>query len=156
MIRPGGGLRLLGAVTGIFLVAVGIAYALPIYDLTSDDAKPQVISNQARAGRDIYEAEGCVYCHTQQVRPVSNDLGLGPITKADARTGQNPSLLGMSRLGPDLSCVADRDVELSVEYLQNPRSVKPSSRMPSFGHLSSREASNLIEYLKTLSCGGGE
>ena len=153
--RPGGALRLFAAVTGIFIAAVAVGFALPIYDLVSHEEQPQSISAEARAGREIYEVEGCVYCHTQQVRPVSNDLGLGPVARGEKRTGQNPSLLGMSRLGPDLSCVADRGGRtLSEDFVLNPNSVHPSSRMPSFGHLTSREVTNLVEYLKTLTCGG--
>ncbi|MCP5114645.1 MAG: hypothetical protein GY953_27770, partial [bacterium] len=36
-------------------------------------------------GRDVYVAEGCVYCHTQQVRANVSDVGLASVTvRADS------------------------------------------------------------------------
>jgi len=68
-------------------------------------------------GLEIYVAEGCVYCHTQQVRPIAQDTSRygRPSVPADyARLApqdiwrQTPSILGTERTGPDLSNVGER------------------------------------------------
>jgi cbb3-type cytochrome c oxidase subunit III len=85
-------------------------------------------------GRDIYVAEGCSYCHTQQVRPLSGDGIFGrPSTPGDYAY-QTPELLGTERNGPDLSNVGARQSSSVWQYihLYEPRAVVPQSIMPAF------------------------
>ncbi len=94
------------------------------------------------AGLQVYVAEGCIACHTQQIRPLEQDLAYGrPSTPGDwAGTGQldwlraTPALLGTQRTGPDLSDVGRRQPSEVWQYmhLYNPRSVVPGSVMPSY------------------------
>ncbi len=94
------------------------------------------------AGLQVYVAEGCIACHTQQIRPLEQDLAYGrPSTPGDwASTGQldwlraTPALLGTQRTGPDLSDVGTRQPSEIWQYmhLYNPRSVVPASVMPSY------------------------
>jgi cytochrome c oxidase cbb3-type subunit 2 len=95
-----------------------------------------------RQGLKVYVNEGCAYCHTQQVRPVSMDDKWGrPSVAGDyarlERPGvwrQTPAVLGSERTGPDLSNVGERQPGEMWHYihLYNPRAVVSDSVMPSF------------------------
>ena len=57
-------------------------------------------------GRKIYVGEGCWHCHSQFVRPVSNeDRRWGPVSKTEEYQNelQRPVMFGTRRVGPDLS-----------------------------------------------------
>lgn len=87
-------------------------------------------------GRDIYIAEACWHCHSQFVRPVSNeDLRFGPVS--DANEYQNemnlPHLFGTRRVGPDLIRESGKKSnDWHVAHLYDPRSVVPYSVMPGY------------------------
>jgi cytochrome c oxidase cbb3-type subunit II len=88
-------------------------------------------------GRDVYVANGCSYCHTQQVRPLDEDKVFGrPSAPGDFKY-QTPELLGSERTGPDLTNIGMRQPSSVWQYihLYNPRAVVPESIMPSFGWL---------------------
>ncbi|CAN5759315.1 hypothetical protein BH23ACT5_BH23ACT5_17870 [soil metagenome] len=61
------------------------------------------LSEQAQEGRHVYLRAGCASCHTQAVRSVVADVGLGPVTLADTN-----QVIGYRRIGPDLSDVGSR------------------------------------------------
>src|SRR6476469_486619 len=85
-------------------------------------------------GRDVYVANGCSYCHTQQVRPLPQDKIYGrPSTRGDFAY-QTPELLGSQRTGPDLTNIGVRQPSPVWQYihLYNPRAVVPESVMPAF------------------------
>ena len=101
------------------------------------------LSGDALAGKSIYVAEGCVGCHTQQVRNVDMDkmFGARPGIPADyanlkrMNVWQNTStVMGTERTGPDLTNVGARQPskDWQMMHLFNPRSVVPQSIMPSF------------------------
>ncbi|MDR8390689.1 cbb3-type cytochrome c oxidase subunit II [Aliifodinibius sp. S!AR15-10] len=100
-------------------------------------------------GLNVFISEGCVYCHTQQVRPIEMDENWGrPSAPGDyARIGrqdvwrQTPAVLGSERTGPDLSNVGQRQPSAVWHYmhLYNPRSVVEESIMPSYPWLFSIE-----------------
>jgi cytochrome c oxidase cbb3-type subunit 2 len=101
-------------------------------DYTFDEAR----------GRRIYQREGCLYCHTQQVRPA----GFGSdIDRGWGRRGSLPGdyvhddrhLLGTMRTGPDLHDVASRQPsrDWHLAHLYQPRSVSPGSVMPAYPYL---------------------
>jgi len=54
-------------------------------------------------GQDFYGNLGCAACHTQMVRPVIADVGLGAVTLNDSN-----QILGTRRFGPDLSNIGSR------------------------------------------------
>lgn len=95
-----------------------------------------------RKGLNVFIDEGCVYCHTQQVRPITMDENWGrPSAPGDyARIGrpsvwqQTPAVLGSSRNGPDLTNIGKRQPSAVWHYmhLYNPRSVVEESIMPSY------------------------
>jgi len=157
-------LTALGTAAGaVALMVLGliVSVGLPVVrgEMRTDTSKARVSTKEATQGMSIYEREGCVYCHTQQVRGVSNDLGLGTVTSAEQISRDGPSLLGIARTGPDLACYGSRKEggaagkELSA-YIADPRSVFPTSKMPRYGHLGDKELADLGSYLKSLICGG--
>ena len=93
----------------------------------------------AQVGRDVYRSMGCVYCHSQQVRPegfgADIDRGWGPRrTVARDYIYDSPHLLGTMRTGPDLANIAARQPSSDWHHLHlyNPRLVSPGSTMPAF------------------------
>jgi cytochrome c oxidase cbb3-type subunit 2 len=134
---------------------------------------------QAR-GREVYVAEGCAYCHTQQVRPLKQDLVFGRPSIGGDYTYATPELLGSERNGPDLSNIGSRQPSEVWQYihLYQPRSLVSASIMPAFPWLfttapraapgdvtvavpppygprgqvviATREAQDLVAYLKSL------
>ncbi|MGB0716590.1 MAG: cbb3-type cytochrome c oxidase subunit II [Phycisphaerae bacterium] len=87
-------------------------------------------------GRDIYVGEACWHCHSQQIRPVSNeDIRWGP--RSHAREYQNvlqrPVLFGTRRVGPDLSREgARRTNDWHVAHFYKPTQIVPTSVMPRY------------------------
>src|SRR6476620_9306430 len=58
-----------------------------------------------RLGRQVYIGEGCWHCHSQFIRPVSNEsLRFGPVSKTEEYQNelQRPVMFGTRRVGPDL------------------------------------------------------
>lgn len=109
---------------------------LPGIELSNVPAGPGVepLSALQSEGRDIYAANGCGYCHTQQVRPLAQDKVFGrPSAPGDFKY-QTPELLGSQRTGPDLTNIGTRQPSALWQYihLYDPRAVVPESVMPSF------------------------
>ena len=96
---------------------------------------------QAR-GRAVYQREGCVYCHSQQVRDPSftTDIDRGWGTRATVPADyvyDRPHFLGTMRTGPDLVNVGARlpSIDWHLIHLYDPRSVVEWSIMPSYRYL---------------------
>ena len=78
-----------------------------------NDIYPMPKSGMAERGRKIYIANGCVYCHTQQVRP---EYGGADIDRKWGERRSAPrdyifertALLGKMRMGPDLANIGKR------------------------------------------------
>lgn len=88
-------------------------------------------------GRAVYVANGCSYCHTQQVRPLAQDKVFGRPSAPGDFAYQTPELLGSERTGPDLTNIGARQPSAVWQYihLYNPRALVPQSIMPSFSWL---------------------
>lgn len=155
-----------GAFFFAWIVQIGVPYASlsrlePVVDPDTNQPYPYNISGLAQQGRAVYAANGCVSCHTQQVR--ANSLGGDAIRGWGSRQSvardyiyEDAVFLGSMRLGPDLSSVGARDLAktgledlTTVEarqknaawhyiHLYNPRIVSPKSNMPSFAYLFDR------------------
>ena len=85
-------------------------------------------------GRDVYVAEGCSYCHTQQVRPLAQDRVWGRASVAGDYAGATPQLLGTERNGPDLANVGARQPSVAWHaiHLYQPRALVANSIMPAY------------------------
>jgi cytochrome c oxidase cbb3-type subunit II len=93
----------------------------PQSDEEGTDIYPMPQSGMVQLGRQVYAANGCIYCHSRQLRPdyASADLdrvrdaGPSPRPKWGERRSaprdyvfDQPVLLGESRMGPDLADLA--------------------------------------------------
>ncbi|MCC6554542.1 MAG: cbb3-type cytochrome c oxidase subunit II [Polyangiaceae bacterium] len=89
-----------------------------------------------RRGRDIYIAEACWHCHSQFVRPVSNEnVRFGKVSWAGEYMNEMflPHLFGTRRVGPDLIREAGRHgTDWHVAHFYDPTSVVPVSVMPRY------------------------
>jgi cytochrome c oxidase cbb3-type subunit 2 len=124
---------------GSTLVYFGLALlmaVIPGFELSQVPPGPGVkpLTAIEAEGREVYVANGCSYCHTQQVRPLPEDKVFGRSSTAGDFAYQTPELLGSERTGPDLTNVAKRRGSEVWQYihLYNPRAVVPESIMPSF------------------------
>jgi len=112
------------------------------------------------AGRAIYVAEGCWYCHTQQTRTIEADTvrsgwrGVrSPVSTPDEFVYDEPHLFGTRRVGPDLSRVGGKyDRQWHVAHFRDPRSLVPGSVMPPFPWIANdpQKLDALITYIQTL------
>ena len=92
------------------------------------------------AGRDVYVAEGCYGCHSQQVRPfVSETERYGPYSIAGESVYDRPFQWGSKRTGPDLIRVGGRYTDdWHRVHLVNPRDLVPESNMPGYPWLENK------------------
>jgi cytochrome c oxidase cbb3-type subunit 2 len=113
---------------------------------------PVPLDYNAELGRKVYQSMGCVYCHSQQVRPegFGADIDRGWGTRRTVSRDylfDSPHLLGTMRTGPDLANIAVRQPSYEWHHLHlyDPRITSPGSIMPSFrfmyrkGQLRARE-----------------
>jgi cytochrome c oxidase cbb3-type subunit 2 len=129
-----------------------LGHLAPIKDEATNDIIPWDKPNEAHAGERVYAANGCVYCHTQQVRPATSgaDLVRGWGTAHDEdnkaitrRTyprdyiWDHQVFLGNSRDGADLTNVGDRhpDAAELYRYLYSPDPTNRHSNMPAYRFL---------------------
>src|SRR5436190_3211514 len=100
--------------TGLTLIPnFQIGHLDPQSDEEQTDIYPMPKSGMADRGRKIYVANGCVYCHSQQVRAdyAASDIDRKWGTRRSAPRDyifERPALLGKMRVGPDLSNIGKR------------------------------------------------
>jgi mono/diheme cytochrome c family protein len=135
--------------------------------LGADVAIGVTLSGDAVAkGRRVYLAEGCFYCHTQEVRGIVTDVGLGPVSLAGDYANEVPSSRGIERTGPDLMHFGTRtfeallvpaeaadpvgQVDRLADRLRSPRDDVAWSIMPDYSYLTISERRALATYLLSL------
>jgi cytochrome c oxidase cbb3-type subunit 2 len=134
---------------------MALGHLQPIPQAGTSDILPWDASGLAHAGEKVYAANGCVYCHTQQVRPpqsgadiirgwgtAKNDTGDKPadITRRTYPRDyiwQGQVFLGNNRSGADLTNVANRfpDAASLSRFLYDPHVIDPHSSMPAYKFL---------------------
>jgi cytochrome c oxidase cbb3-type subunit 2 len=140
--------------TGIFLTFgsawIGLV-AYPVANLAHMEALPDeetggllppTQSGLAVAGQKVYAANGCMECHTQQVRPdplttdIAKQLGKRQTVPRD-EIRDRTAFLGEYRIGQDLTNYGARETDSAAihRYLYAPSSVTPWSNMPSYSYL---------------------
>ena len=97
----------------IFVPNLQIGHLDPQMEEDGTDVYPAPRSGMAERGRQIYAANGCNYCHTQQVRAdyAGSDLDRKWGVRRSAPRDyifDRPVLLGKMRMGPDLANVGHR------------------------------------------------
>jgi cbb3-type cytochrome c oxidase subunit I/cbb3-type cytochrome c oxidase subunit II len=85
-------------------------------------------------GRKVYIREGCWYCHSQYIRPVTGETARwGPLSQAGEYAFDQPQMLSTRRIGPDISRVGRKYADdWHIAHHWNPRNVVPDSIMPRF------------------------
>src|SRR3954447_12778600 len=111
----------------------------PQTDEEGTDVYPAPKSGMADHGRRVYAVNGCIYCHSQQVRP---DYASADIDRkwGDRRSAprdylfDRPVLLGQERLGPDLSNIGKRapveEEKPAAAPGSNPPAASPAAQSP--------------------------
>ncbi len=103
---------------------------------------PTPPTGDVKAGRAVYIDQGCIYCHSQQVRM----KGYGADIRRNWGTRRSvprdylydaPHQLGTMRTGPDLASIGARQpsVDWQALHLYNPQITSPGSIMPRFEYL---------------------
>jgi cytochrome c oxidase cbb3-type subunit 2 len=148
---------LLGAFlfTWVLLVVVPwceVGHLPPIINDADNTITPWDKPNEAHAGEQVYAANGCVYCHTQQVRADTSGAdivrGWGTATNEDGKKitrrtyprdyiWDRQVFLGTSRDGADLTNLAERypDAAKLYNYLYDPRLPGVHTSMPAYKFL---------------------
>lgn len=138
--------KLFGATFLLFIGLTILVAILPAFRNEKNNAPlpgAAPLSADAVKGKAVYIANGCVACHTQQVRNVDMDKtwGTRPSIAADYaaihRTDfwrNTATLMGTERTGPDLTSIGTRQpsLEWNLVHLYNPRIVVKQSIMPAY------------------------
>lgn len=106
------------------------------------------------AGYNIYIREGCYNCHSQQIRPLRDEVvRYGHYSLAAESMYDHPFQWGSKRTGPDLARVGGKySDEWQVAHLKEPRDLVPESIMPSYEFLAERAVKlhNIDKHLESL------
>jgi cytochrome c oxidase cbb3-type subunit II len=142
------------------IVVVSIAGLVQIVPLffqhSTTQPSPGVVPFPALSltGRDIYQREGCVGCHSQQIRTLRSETErYGPYSLAGESVYDHPFLWGSKRTGPDLARVGGRySDEWHRIHFRNPRDVVPESNMPAYPYLqhAAANAGSIQAHMKAL------
>jgi cytochrome c oxidase cbb3-type subunit 2 len=142
----------------LFVVAIGgLVEIAPLFYLKSTIEKVEGVrpySPLELAGRNIYIREGCYNCHSQQVRPLRDEVErYGHYSLAAESMYDHPFQWGSKRTGPDLARVGGKySDEWHKEHLANPRAIVPASVMPGYPFLFKRELkiADVAAHMKAL------
>jgi cbb3-type cytochrome c oxidase subunit II len=138
-------------------------------EMYTSDRPVHEYTEQELRGIEIYKREGCVYCHTQQVRHLDSDqrrygwrLVKAPPSESWEYVNDRNNFLGTKRTGPDLARVGGKySSEWHWAHFKDPRNMgekfpdrkgiyEKASIMPSFAYLSDEEIKDLTAYIQTL------
>lgn len=110
------------------------------------------------AGRNIYIREGCYTCHSQQIRPLRDEVErYGHYSLAAESMYDHPFQWGSKRTGPDLARVGGKySDEWHIQHLINPRNVVPESIMPAYAFMANKAADikDMGEHMAALRVAG--
>ncbi|HUG09227.1 MAG TPA: cbb3-type cytochrome c oxidase subunit II [Acidimicrobiia bacterium] len=136
----------LAGIVGLFVIVVMVGLVGPSIPTDNPGARTSEIAFSADAlrGREVFAVTGCAACHTQMVRPVVADVGLGPVTLSDTN-----QILGTRRFGPDLSDVGSRVTAAQFEAIVAGLGGHPAH------DLSGEDLDDLVAYLSESAPGGG-
>jgi cbb3-type cytochrome c oxidase subunit II len=133
----------------IVFVMVVLPYANTSKTLPSDIFRHR--SEMEAAGRKVYMANGCVYCHSQSIRNFDWGLGAERIAQAGDYIDDRPILLGSQRTGPDISQDGgEHPDDWHKAHFVNPRFTRPLSLMPAWKWLGETKIKQLTAYVQSL------
>lgn len=125
---------------GIATAALVVLPYVQVRDIAAPAGLAPYTEQQAR-GRELYVANGCVYCHSQQPRDrnFGPDLerGWGRVSVPADYVYDRPHLLGTMRTGPDLFNIGARQPseDWHLGHLYQPRAYVKESNMPAYPFL---------------------
>ena len=141
----------------ITLAVGGVIQIVPLFKIASTVEPIKGIrpySPLELAGRNIYIKEGCVGCHSQMVRPLTDEKDrYGEYSRAAESMYDFPFLWGSKRTGPDLARVGGKySNQWQYDHLVNPRQLVPQSVMPAYAHLAKNKLDydDIAEHLKVM------
>jgi len=115
----------------------------------SSNARPYTA--QELKGREIYVKNGCVYCHSQDTRPMDWGEGSGFAAQPGDYAYDSPHAVGSARNGPDLFREGGyHPDDWHWAHFENPRYTRPQSFMPSYSYIKGQDRTNLIAYIQCL------
>jgi cytochrome c oxidase cbb3-type subunit 2 len=131
---------------GTFVTMVIPLFRAETHVKVSPDMKP--LSALELAGRDVYQREGCMGCHTQTVRPLPSEVAryykgdpAKPVSAKYSLAGEfaydHPFLWGSKRTGPDLAFEGWIKPSASWHraHYRDPQSKVAKSNMPSYAFI---------------------
>jgi cytochrome c oxidase cbb3-type subunit 2 len=120
----------------------------------SDNFRP--LNTLELKGRDVYLANGCIYCHSGFSRPQDTAAGLYYVYPRVSEPGdymgegEVPNMFGTIRTGPDLSQAGGfHPDDWHYAHYFNARFTTPISIMPSFRFLSKDEVKALTAFTQS-------
>jgi cytochrome c oxidase cbb3-type subunit 2 len=133
-------LALMATVTILIGSVVTMAYPMLRSDMHPRLETLRPFTPLQLAGRDIYQREGCVGCHTQTIRPLPSEVArYGDYSKAGEFAYDHPFLWGSKRTGPDLAREGGlRPDGWHYQHYVNPQALFPKSNMPQYAFLKGR------------------
>lgn len=142
----------------VIVVAVGgIIEAVPLFRIETTIEKVKGMRPYTPlelVGQNIYIRENCAVCHSQQIRPLRDEVErYGHYSLAAESMYDHPFLWGSKRTGPDLARVGGKySDEWHVAHLTQPRDMVPASIMPSYSFLKHQGADlvGIANHLKAL------
>ena len=138
--------KLFGTATLFFVGLTLLVAIIPALNVQKNNAVlpgAEPLTGDALKGKALYIANGCISCHTQQVRNIDMDKvwGSRPGIAADYAGmhrqdvwRNTATLMGSERTGPDLTNVGNRQAskDWNLVHLFNPRIVVAQSIMPAY------------------------
>ena len=128
---------LMAAVTVLVGSIVTMAYPMFRAEMHEKLENLRAFTPLELAGRDVYQREGCMGCHTQTVRPLRSEvLRYGDYSKAGEFYFDRPFLWGSKRTGPDLAREGGKRPDAwHARHYADPQAVTPRSNMPRYAFL---------------------
>lgn len=142
-------------IVGALAILAAVVFVVVFYPYTTRDMTPSEIfrlrTAEEEAGRAIYIANGCVYCHSQSIRSIDWGLGAERIAQAGDYVQDQPILLGSQRTGVDLSQEGgEHPDDWHIAHFINPRYTRPNSIMPPFEWQGMEKIKTLTRYVQGL------
>jgi len=148
---------LLSVLTLLTVAIGGLVEIVPLFTIETTIERVQGMrpySPLELAGRNVYIREGCYLCHSQQIRPLRDEVErYGHYSLAAESMYDHPFQWGSKRTGPDLARVGGKySNEWHAAHMADPRAVVPQSIMPGYAFLSERslDTRNVAGDLKAL------
>ncbi len=142
-------------ILGSVAILLAVVFVMVFWPHATRNTEPSEIfrarTDAENAGRALYIANGCVYCHTQSIRSIDWDVGAERIAQSGDYIADQPILLGSERTGVDLSQEGgEHPDDWHMAHFTNPRYTRPNSIMPRFEYLGKVDISLLTHYVQSL------